>query len=89
MAKMTFDEKINWLLENVDSVHTYDNMCDMIKSKIDDRQLFVALHILEAVNEDEADYYEYDYNMGTLETLTAIDEEYADYLLKEYGYTES
>lgn len=82
---MTYEEKINWLLENVDSVHTYDDMCDMIKAKIDDRQLFVALHILQAVNEEEADYYEYDYNMGTMESPTAIDEEYADFLIDEYA----
>ena len=82
---MRYEEKIKWLLENVDSVHTYDDMCDMIKSKIDDGQLFVALHILQAVNEEEADYYEYDYNMGTLESPTAIDEEYADFLIDEYA----
>ena len=82
---MRYEEKIEWLLENVDSVHTYDDMCDMIKSKIDDGQLFVALHILQAVNEEEADYYEYDYNMGTLESPTAIDEEYADFLIDEYA----
>ena len=83
-----FGNKMEWLLENVDSVHTYEDMCDMVKEKIDDGQLFCALHILEAVSKEEADYYEYDWNMGTLETPTAIDEEYADYLLEEYGCEE-
>lgn len=79
--------KINWLLENADDVHTYEDMIDFAKSKIDDGNLFVAIHILQAINEETAEYYRYDYCMGTLESPTAFNEdneEYIDDLISEY-----
>lgn len=44
--------------------------------------LFLAIHILQALNDDTADYYDYDYCMGTLDTPTPIKtkEELEDYL---------
>lgn len=35
--------------------------------------MFLARHILDAVDKDYADWYSYDANYGTLETPTAID----------------
>ena len=35
-------------------------------------KLYLALHILEAIHSSPADYYDYDYSMGTLETPTAL-----------------
>lgn len=88
MANMTFNEKIEWLFENGYDVHSYDDMKDIAKNAIESENLIVAIHILQAINSDPDDYYHYDYSMGTLETPTSIDDEYADYLMEEYGYTE-
>lgn len=84
---MTFNEKIEWLFENGYDVHSYDDMKDIAKNAIESGNLMVAIHILQAINSDPDDYYHYDNSMGTLETPTSIDDEYADYLMEEYGYT--
>jgi hypothetical protein len=85
---MTFNEKIEWLFENADGIHSYEDMKDIAKEAIETENLNVAIHILQAINNDPDEYYSYDYSMGTLETPTSIDDEYADYLMSEYGYTE-
>lgn len=84
---MNYAEKINWLLENVDDIHTYEDMIDFAKSRIDDGYIFVAIHILEALHKETTEYYRYDYGMGTLDSVTAFnenDEEYIDELMSEY-----
>lgn len=85
---MTFNEKIEWLFENADGIHSYEDMKDIAKEAIETENLNVAIHILQAINNNPDEYYSYDYSMGTLETPTSIDDEYADYLMSEYGYTE-
>ena len=85
---MTFNEKIEWLFENADGIHSYEDMKDIAKEAIETENLNVAIHILQAINNDPDEYYSYDYSMGTLETPASIDDEYADYLMSEYGYTE-
>ena len=34
--------------------------------------LFVAIHLLQAINENPSDFYDYDYCMGTLESPTPL-----------------
>lgn len=85
---MTFNEKIEWLFENADGIHSYEDMKDIAKEAIETENLNVAIHVLQAISNDPDDYYSYDYSMGTLETPISIDDEYADYLMNEYGYTE-
>ena len=64
-----FHAAIEELMETHDNVTTYETLKEFIKTKIDDDNLFVAIHLLETLNTGYcADYYEYDYNMGTLET---------------------
>ena len=87
-SMMTFDEKIDWLFENGYDVHSYEDMKDIAKEAIDTENLMVAIHILQAINNDPDEYYSYDYSMGTLDTPVSIDDEYADYLMDEYGYGE-
>jgi hypothetical protein len=87
-SMMTFDEKIEWLLENANDIHSYEDMKDIVKHAIDVEHLNVAIHILQAINDDHGEYYFYDYGMGTLDTPVCIDNEYADYLMDEYGYGE-
>lgn len=72
---MTLDELIEWAYENLDDITTEDVLLDFAKSKIDDDNIFMAIHVLKAVWESAESYngyYRYDYTMGTLETPTPI-----------------
>lgn len=73
--EMTLDELITWAYENLDDITTEEMLLDFAKTKIDDDNIYLAIHILEAVYKSEESYngyYRYDYNMGTLETPTPI-----------------
>lgn len=68
-----FNTAINELSEQRDEITTYDELKEFIKSKIDDDSLLVAAHLTNALNTcDYAEYYSYDYCMGTLETPTPL-----------------
>lgn len=72
---MTLDELIDWAYENLDDLTTEDSLLEFAKAKIDDDNIFMALHILKAVYESEESYngyYLYDYNMGTFMTPTPV-----------------
>jgi hypothetical protein len=72
---MELDELIEWAYENLDGITTDEMLLDYAKMKIDDNNLYMAIHILKAVYNSEESYngyYLYDYNMGTLETPTPI-----------------
>ena len=76
----TLEEIIEVLIDH-DYITSYETLKDYAKVKIDDDNFFMAIHILEALNECETDYYIYDYSMGTLESPTAIeDKEDVEYL---------
>jgi hypothetical protein len=72
---MTMDELLEWANENLTDLTTEDLLLEFAKQKIDDQNIYMALHILNAVYECEEaynGYYLYDYSMGTLETPTPI-----------------
>lgn len=82
---MTYEEKMEKLNQHIDEVHTREDMLVFAKYNIDEDRIFLALHILEAVNGKSAEYYSYDFGMGTLETPTPIeDDEDADYIIADY-----
>ena len=73
--EMTLDELIEWAYENLDDITTEDILLDFAKHKIDDENIYLAIHVLQAVwnsSESYNGYYRYDYSMGTLETPTPI-----------------
>lgn len=73
--EMTLEELIEWAYENLNDITTEDILLDFAKHKIDDENIYLAIHVLQAVwNSSEAfnGYYIYDYSMGTLETPTPI-----------------
>ena len=73
--EMTLDELIDWAWENVHDLTTEDTLLDFAKQKLDDNNLCMALHILNAIYDSAESYngyYLYDYGMGTLETPTPI-----------------
>lgn len=72
---MSLNELIEWAQENLNSITTEDTLLAFAKAKIDDGNLFLAIHILKAIWESEESYngyYHYDYNMGALETPMPI-----------------
>ena len=67
-----FEELAALLYENEDTFTTYETLKAFAIEKIENDCLFMAIHILEALEDDPADYYSYDYCMGTLETPSAM-----------------
>lgn len=73
LYELDFDEAIEKLQEENTNITTYETLKDFAIDNISYDNLFLAMHILEALNETQAEYYNYDYSMGTLETPTPIE----------------
>lgn len=67
-----FNKAAEELTYTNDTVTTYESLKDFATAKIDSEHLFVAIHILQAINDNPADFYDYDYCMGTLDTPTPL-----------------
>lgn len=70
--KLGFDDAVREMEEEGYDITSYDVLKDFAISKINDDNLFVAIHILKALNEEQANYYCYDYSAGTLDTPRAL-----------------
>lgn len=81
---MSFDEVFEWANENINDLTTEDILIDFAKTKIDDENIGMALHVLNAVHNNchDTEYYLYDYSMGTLESPTPVTckEDLEDYI---------
>lgn len=71
--EMTLEEVMKELSDH-DYITSYESLKDYAINLINDNNFFLAIHILEALNKCEAEYYIYDYCMGTLEEPTPIEE---------------
>ena len=85
--ELTLDEAIDWADWDggVNELTSEDSLIRFAKEKIDEDNLFLAIHILEAIyNSEEAynGYYLYDYSAGTTSTPTPITckEDLEDYI---------
>ncbi len=68
-----FNTAVIELSEQCNDITTYEELKEFIKSKIDDDNLSVAAHLTSELNTCAyAEYYRYDYSMGTLETPTPL-----------------
>ena len=68
-----FNTAVIELSEQYDDITDYETLKEFIKSKIDDDSLYLAAHLTNALNTcTYAEYYRYDYCMGTLETPTPL-----------------
>lgn len=84
---MGFEELLEWASENIDCTWYEDDLIAMAKHEIDEDNIKMALHILNAIYESDCpddSLYIYDRSMGTLETPTPITckedlEEYIDF----------
>ena len=72
LKKLTFEEAIEKLEEENNYITTYSILKEFAIDNINNDNLFLAIHILQALQENEADYYNYDYSAGTFETPTPI-----------------
>ena len=75
--ELTLDEAVNWVdwEYGVSELTSEDSLIRFAKEKIDEGNLFLAIHILEAIyNSEEAynGYYLYDYSLGTMSTPMPI-----------------
>ena len=75
--ELTLDEAVNWVdwEYGVSELTSEDSLIHFAKEKIDEDDLGLAIHILEAIyNSEEAynGYYLYDYSLGTMSTPTPI-----------------
>lgn len=76
LHKLTFENALNQLYDEVNTITSYEVLKDYIKLKIDEDNILLALHLLKALWEDtsldDADYYNYDYTCGTCDTPTPL-----------------
>ena len=78
----TFDDVIYDFEANNEYIVSRDIIIDFAINQIKNDRLFLARHVLDAVDNEYADFYSYDMSMGTLETpmaITSIDDLY-DYV---------
>lgn len=68
----SFDEVMEQLNEEWDDIHTYEAMIDYTGYLLNKGNLNIIIHILEAMRDNPAEWYLYDFTMGTLEAPKAI-----------------
>lgn len=80
----SFDEVMEQLDEERDDITTYETLKEFAKVKVDGEELNVAIHILNALRNDNAEWYLYDYCMGTLDTPCGLTgKAHIEYLIDE------
>lgn len=72
LKKMVFEDAVSQLLAEVDTITTYETLKEFAIAKINDGNLFLAIHILEAINRRTANFYDYDCTMGALDIPTPL-----------------
>lgn len=80
-------EQLFIIAQDLDSSFwAYKDLKNFVVDKIQNDNILVATHILNALNSDPANYYNYDASMGVLEEVTPITskEDFID-LLKNYN----
>lgn len=75
---LSFDQAIDFIMDNsigVDYLCSYDLMKDLIKHELDEDNINMVQHLVNAIWEDTSEgdeWWVYDRSMGTLETPYAI-----------------
>lgn len=84
--EMSLEEVMDWIDDNLNysPITTEDILLDFVKTKIDDYDIGIAMHVLSAIynNPYDTEYYLYEYDMGTLDTPTPVSckEDLEDYI---------
>ena len=69
---MEFEEVMEKLNRERDDITSYEMLKEYATEKIEEDNFLVAIHILEALQSDTTEWYEYDYCMETLQTPSGI-----------------
>ena len=69
---MEFEEVMEELNMERDDITSYEMLKEYATEKIEENNFLVAIHILKALQSDTAEWYKYDYCMGTLQTPSGI-----------------
>ena len=87
LSKLTLEELFIIAQELDNSFWAYEDLKDFAIDLIKDENILVATHILNALNNDQEDYYNYNATMGTLDEVAPITtkEEFINYL-EDYNY---
>ena len=82
---LIFEEVVEKLNDECDDNHDREAMLDYSIHCIREQNLFLALHVIEALNTHDADWFRYDFSMGTLETPSPIvcKEDLEDFILED------
>lgn len=72
LKELTFDEAVERLSAEKTQITTRDCLKDFVIYHVKNDNIYLAVHILNALQANYADYYDYDYCMGTLETPTPL-----------------
>ena len=82
LNKLTLEELFIIAQELDRTFWAYEDLKDFVIDKIKDDDIFIALHILNALNDELAEYYNYDASMGILDTVAPITtkNDFIDYL---------
>ena len=71
----SFDELIEYANDYIDDFTDRERMEEYVIDAMHRNEYFLAIHILEALNDSDADFFGYDYSMGTLENPTPLETE--------------
>lgn len=85
LHEMNFNDAAELLYGEHPLITTYETLKEFAVHQINEDRLFLAIHILESIHNDPADFYSYDFCMGTLETPSPL---YTSYDLEDYCDTE-
>ena len=72
LSKLTLGELFIIAQDLDSSFWAYEDLKEFAVDKIKDDDIFIALHILNALNDNQEDYYKYDASIGTLEEVAPI-----------------
>ena len=79
----SFEELVNHLQED-QNIYNYDYLKEYAISLLQDDNVGLALHMLDAIYNEPGEYFEYDFSMGTLQTPHGLtDKSDIEHLIEE------
>lgn len=72
LKKLDFESACNQMMEEGYCITDQETLIARIKDAIDEWEYNLAIHLLQAIRDDDSEYYSYDYNDGTLDTPTSL-----------------
>ena len=67
LKDMNFDDAVSKLSKTFGTITTYEQLKNYIIKKINEDMILIAIHLLQAINENPANFYDYNYCTETLD----------------------